>query len=116
MALLPSYVFVRIRRDDRLKVVQVPGVVDIVSVGGVPAPLPEREIETLRTGWRERKGMEPHPYLVAGRKVRIVHGPFTGLEGLLVRRKENYRVVLSIPLLQRAVAIEVAEPDVAPTR
>ena len=114
LALFPSYVFVHMDVRDRLQVLQLPGVVHLVSFGGVPAPLPHIEIEALRNGLSNDGRVESHPYLAAGRRVRIVDGAFSGIEGIVVRRKEKLRVVLSISLIQRSVAIEVSEADIAP--
>ena len=114
LALFPSYVFVRMDLKDRLSVLQLPGVVNFVSFGGAPAPLLDSEIEGLRNGLTHDGRVESHPYLVAGRRVRIVDGPFNGLEGIVVRRKDKLRVVLSISLIQRSVAIEVSETDITP--
>jgi transcription antitermination factor NusG len=114
LALFPGYVFVHMDVANRLRVLQLPGVVNLVSFGGVPAPLPDGEIEGLRNGLTNEGQVESHPYLAAGRRVRIVDGPFSGVEGIVVRRKDKLRVVLSISLIQRSVAIEVAEGDIAP--
>ena len=114
LALFPSYVFVRINMKQRVNVLQVPGVVNFVSFGGLPAPLPDCAMENLRNGLNRHACAQPHPYLAVGRRVRIVNGPFCGIEGILVRRKEKLRVILSIALIQRAVAIEVDESDIAP--
>ncbi len=116
VALFPSYVFVRMTLRERLAVLQVPGVVDLVSFAGVPAPLPDPEIEALRNGISDAVKIEPHPYLRVGRRVRIACGPLAGIEGILVRRKNNLRVVISIALIRSSVAVEVAENDVAPER
>ncbi len=116
LALFPSYVFVRMRLRERLRVLQVPGVVDLVSFGGIPALLPDLEIETLRSGISDAVKIEPHPYRRVGRRVRIACGPLAGIEGILVRRKNNLRVVISIALIRSSVAVEVAENDVAPER
>jgi transcription antitermination factor NusG len=114
LALFPSYIFVHMDVADRLRVLQLPGVVNLVSFGGVPAPLPDSEIEGLRNGLMNEGRAESHPYLAAGRRVRIVDGPFSGIEGIVVRRKDKLRVVLSISLIRRSVAIEVSESDIAP--
>jgi transcription antitermination factor NusG len=115
LALFPSYVFVRMTLKDRIKVLQVPGVVDLVTFGGYPAPLPEMEIDSLRKGLAGEAWVEPHPYLRVGRRVRITQGPFAGIEGVLVRRKERLTVVLSIALIESSVAMEISESDVMPT-
>jgi transcription antitermination factor NusG len=57
---------------------------------------------------------EPHPYLKVGRQVRVKHGPLQGLQGVLVRRKEGFRLVLSLDLIMRSIAVEVDEADVEP--
>lgn len=114
LPLFPGYIFVRIPLKDRLAVLRIPGVVQLVSFQSRPARLPDAEIEVLRNGLQRGSGFEPHPYLTVGKRVRISNGPFFGMEGILVRRKEKFRVVLSIHLIQRSVAIEVDESDVKP--
>ena len=100
------------RLDHRLRVLQVPGVVDLVSFQGRPAPIVDVEIDALRLDLAGLK-FRPHPYLLVGRRVRIQHGPMWGVEGFFVRRKDRTRVVISISLIQRSVAVEVDEGDVA---
>jgi transcription antitermination factor NusG len=112
LPLFPGYVFVRMALRDRLQVLQLPGVVQLVSFGGKPAALPDVEIEALRNGLAGNLCAEPHPYLTVGRRVRIHTGSVAGLEGILLRRKQKFRVVLSIQLIQRSVAIEVDEADI----
>jgi transcription antitermination factor NusG len=110
--LFPGYIFVHHSLQDRLQILQVPGVVRLVGFNNLTAPLPNEDIETLRRGLKRSSPAEPHPYLTAGRHVRIVRGPFEGLEGILVRRKGKLRVVLSIHLIMRSVAIDVDAADV----
>jgi len=105
---------VRMALRDRLQVLQLPGVVQLVSFGGKPAALPDAEIEALRNGLAGNLCAEPHPYLTVGRRVRVRSGSVAGLEGILLRRKQKFRVVLSIQLIQRSVAIEVDEADIEP--
>lgn len=112
LALFPSYVFVQIALRDKLRVLELPGVVHFVTFAGRPAPLPDREIESLRNGLAG--GMHPHPYLKIGRRVRVRSGPLSGAQGILVRRKDKFRLVLSIDLIMRSVAVEVDESDVEP--
>jgi transcription antitermination factor NusG len=114
LALFPSYVFVRIEPQTRLRVLNLPGVVRMVTFNGQPAALPEAEIESLRRGLTGRMRMAPHPYLQVGRRVRLRSGPMAGLEGTLSRRKEGLRLVVSIEMLMRAVAVEVDEADIEP--
>jgi transcription antitermination factor NusG len=111
LALFPGYVFVNMSLANKLKVLQVPGVVQIVSFNGQPAALPPEEIEALRNRLSGSAKIEPHPYLQAGRKVRVRTGPFQGLEGVIVRRKERCRLIFSIDLIQRSLAVELDEAD-----
>ena len=116
LPLFPGYIFVRFALKDRLQVLQLPGVVQLVSFSGKPAPLPDAEIESLRNGLAGNLRVEPHPYLQVGKQVRVHSGPMAGMEGILVRRKEKFRVVLSIHLIKRSVAVEVDESEVEPVR
>lgn len=110
-ALFPSYVFVRIAIQERLRVLEVPGVVSIVGSHGHFPALPDQEIASLRNGLENQVYAEPHPYLKVGRKVRVVRGPMAGAEGILTRKKEKYRVVISIDVLMRSVAVEIDSGD-----
>ena len=112
LALFPGYVFVRIALQDKLRVLQVPGAVRLVTFNGHPAPLPEREIECLRNRQSSCGTIEPHPYLCVGRRVRVRSGPLQGLEGIIKRSKDKCRVVLSLDLIMRSVAVEIDEADV----
>ena len=112
LALFPGYVFVRISLLNKLKVLKVPGVVRFVSFDGQPAALPDEEIEALRNRLVGNARIEPHPYLRSGRKVRVHSGPLQGLEGVIVRRKDRCRLIFSIELIQRSLAIEVDEADI----
>ncbi|HXM63361.1 MAG TPA: UpxY family transcription antiterminator [Terriglobales bacterium] len=114
LVLFPGYVFVHLDLKDRLRVLQVPSVVRFVSFNGHPAPLPDSEIEALNSGLAGGVRAEPHPYLKVGRRVRVKYGPLAGAQGILVRRKDKFRVVLSIDLIMRSVAVEVDEADVEP--
>jgi transcription antitermination factor NusG len=114
LALFPGYVFVRIALQDRLRVLQLASVVRFVSFNGYPLPLPQGEMEALMTGLRSGVRAEPHPYLTVGRRVRVKLGPLAGSQGILVRRKDKFRVVLSLELIMRSVAVEVDEADVEP--
>ena len=111
LALFPGYVFVRMALEKKLRVLEVPGVVHLVSFNGQPAPVPAEQIETLRTRLSNSGRIEPHPYLSKGRRVRVRSGAMEGLEGIVVRRKDSCRIVFSIDLIQRSVAVEVDEAD-----
>ncbi|HXW14919.1 MAG TPA: antitermination protein NusG, partial [Terriglobia bacterium] len=92
---------------DRLRVLKIPSVANLVSFNGTPAVLPEAEIEALKKGLERGIQAEPHPYLNIGRRVRITAGPLEGLEGMLVRKKNSWRFVLSLDLIQRSILLDI---------
>jgi len=110
--LFPGYIFVHFPAVARLRVLEVPGVVRLVGFNGQPYPLPDNEIESLRLSLSQGVRVEPHPYLTTGCRVRIVRGPLEGTEGILVRKKNIHRVVLSLDLIARSAAVEVDFIDV----
>jgi|HubBroStandDraft_1064217.scaffolds.fasta_scaffold94707_2 transcription antitermination factor NusG len=114
MPLFPGYVFVNLNLQDRLGVLRVPGVVQFVTFQGQPATVPDSEIRALESSLSSGLRPLPHPYLRQGRKVRVKSGPLVDSEGIMVRRKEGFRLVLSINLLMRSVMLEVDEADVEP--
>ena len=105
--LFPGYVFVRIALVERVRVLSAPGVAYLVGTRGEPAPLADGEIEPLRDCLSHSLRAEPIPYLSAGSRVRVVAGPLSGLEGVIVRRDGGTRFVVSIDLIMRAIAINV---------
>lgn len=110
LPLFPSYVFVRIRACERLSVLEVPQVVRMVSFSGRLAALPEAEIEALRTAIQARNS-RPHPYTAAGTRVRIAAGPLRGLEGIVQREKGSARIVVSVDMIMKSVALELDAAD-----
>ena len=116
MPLFPGYVFVRTALQNRMHVLQVPGVARLVGFDGTAAALPEDEIEALRMSLGNRLRVEPYPYLTAGRRVRVQAGPLVGLTGIVVRRKGGARFVVTLDLIQRSVAVEVNEDDLMAER
>ena len=114
LPLFPGYVFVRVALKERLAVLQIPGVVRLVGFNNVPAPLLDGQIDALRQVLGKCLGAEPYPYLIAGRRVRVRHGPLAGFEGMLVRRKANYRVVLSVDLIMRSIIVDIDGTDLEP--
>jgi transcription antitermination factor NusG len=97
--------------QQKLKVLELPGVVSLVSFNGQPAVLPAQEIEALRDRLSKNLKVEPHPYLRTGRRVRVRSGALEGMEGIVVRRKDRCRIVFSIDLIRRSLAVEVDEAD-----
>ena len=114
LPLFPGYVFVRVELRNRLRVLQIPGVASLVGFGGVPTPLPDAEVEALRIGVNGGLRAEPHPYLTIGRRARITKGPLMGLQGILLRFRAEWRVVLSLELIQRSVVVDVDASAVEP--
>jgi len=110
LPLFPSYLFVRISTAERLRVLEVPSVVHIVTFHGVPVAVPDEEIESLRTTLRLRRS-EPCPYLAAGRRIRIRAGPLQGLEGVVVRQNSQTRIIVSVDFIQRSTAVELLPED-----
>ena len=114
LPLFPGYVFVQLALRDRLRVLQVPGVVRLVGFDGRPVPMPDGDVARIREFLDRGFRAEPHPYLTVGKRVRVNSGPLAGMEGILLRRKGKFRVVISIELVQRAVAVDVDAADVEP--
>ncbi len=114
LPLFPGYLFVRVCRLDRLAVLQLPGVFKFIGFGGSPAEVPEAELQAIRATIDSGTGLEPHRYLNNGRRVRVCRGPLQDAEGILIRKKGGHRLVLSIDLIQRSLALEVDVADVVP--
>jgi len=114
LPLFPGYVFVRMALRDRLRILQVPGLAYLVGFDGSPAALQDSEIESLREKLAEGARFEPHPYLRIGRRARVVRGPFQGMTGILSRRKNGARLVLSLDLISRSIALEIDPADLEP--
>jgi transcription antitermination factor NusG len=114
LPLFPGYVFVRLALQDRLTILQVPHVVHFVSFAGSPAVLPDKEIEVIRAALAGRFSAQPHPFLAVGRRVRVAGGPLAGMEGILIRKKNRFRFVVSIQLIRSAFVVDVDAMDVQP--
>ena len=113
--LFPGYLFCRLDPRQRwLPVLTTPGVVFIVGTGKEPIAIPETEIETVRRIVRSATSAEPWPYLHCGDRVTISDGPLRGIEGILAEMKNACKVVVSINLLQRSVAVVVDRDIVLP--
>lgn len=114
LPLFPGYVFVRGGRERRLQVVSTPGVFSILSHGDRFATIPDDEIEGIRKTVAGRYRVEPHPFLKCGDRVRVTRGTLEGVEGILVRKKNIYRLVLSVEMLAQSVGVEIDASDVQP--
>lgn len=108
LPLFPCYVFLKGGIERRLQILTTPGIYGLVSSAGQPAAIPDIEIEAIRRVVESGARVEAHPYLKCGNWVRVKCGPLTGIEGILVRKKNISRLVLSVEILGTAAAIEVA--------
>ena len=114
MPLFPGYVFCSFNPLRTLPVLQSPGVVGIISFDGRPAAIPEEEIQAVRAMVDSTLAVCPHPFLKSGQKIRVNRGPLAGVEGLIVEIKKTFRLVASIGLLQRSIAVEIDRDWVDP--
>ena len=114
LPLFPCYVFVRGGLSRRLQVVSTPGVHMILCNGDRVAIIPEAEIDAIRRTVEGPHHIEPHPFLKCGERVRVKRGSLEGVEGVLVRKKNLYRLVLSVDMLAQSVGVEIDAADVEP--
>jgi transcription antitermination factor NusG len=114
LPLFPGYIFLRLALRDKLRVLKIPSLVRLVGFNGQPAALSDDEIEILRRGLPTQLHAEPHPYLTVGRQVRVTSGPLAGLEGIVVRKKNRFRFVISLHLIMRSVSVEMDDTDLIP--
>jgi transcription antitermination factor NusG len=107
LPLFPGYVFCRFDKSRKSEILSTPGVASVVSFAGAPAPIGDSEISAIQTLIESGSLLEPHPYLKEGQPVRVVRGPLEGAHGILVKKRDHWRMLVSISLLQRSVAVEV---------
>jgi len=112
--LFPGYIFCRFDPNDRLPILTVPGVVDLVGFGKMPEHVPDAEIERVRRMVESGLVVTPHPYVQVGQAVLIERGPLSGVEGILVDVRGKVRLVVSVNLLQRSVSAEVDRNSIRP--
>jgi transcription antitermination factor NusG len=114
LPLFPCYVFVRGTMTRKLQVVSTPGVHMILYHGEQVAMIPEPEIQAIRAAVDGHFRVEPHPFLKCGDRVRVIRGSLDGVEGILTRKKNSLRLILSVDMLAQSVAVEVNAADVEP--
>ena len=112
--LFPGYVFCQFDALKRLPILVTPGVISVVGRGRVPFPVNDGEIATIQTIVTSGLQAEPWPYLEVGQKIRIESDSLSGLEGILIQFKGNNRIVVSVSLLRRSVALEIDRDCVRP--
>jgi transcription antitermination factor NusG len=111
LALFPSYLFCQISDSAGGLIVTTPGVTRIVTAGNRPIPIPDSQIQALKTLTRTIT-CTPHPYLATGNRVRVTSGLFVGVEGILTRFKNRQKLIISVDCIMRSVAVEVSARDV----
>ena len=114
LPLFPCYVFLRSPFEQRWTILATPGVHSFVMCAGRPAPIPDLEIEAVRKAVASSLRVEPHPFLRCGDWVRVKSGPLEGIEGILVRKKGSYRLILSLQQVGKSMAVEVDAFSVEP--
>jgi transcription antitermination factor NusG len=115
LPLFPSYLFVQMTLRDRVRVLGIQGVASIVSFNGIPAAVPESQINLLQRVTTLGR-VEPHVYLQSGRRVRVTAGPLVGLEGIVVALKNKVQVIVSFDWMCRSIAVSLDAADVQALR
>lgn len=106
--LFPGYLFARFPlRERRLDILKLSSVVRIIGFNGEPLPIPDEQVQAVKTLVFSTLPFDPHPYVAAGDRVRIIRGPLRGLTGFLAEKKTRCRFIVSVDLIQQAVACEV---------
>src|SRR5215469_18527964 len=112
--LFPGYVFCLFDSTKRLPILTTPGMVGIVGPGNRPEPVDDTEIASIRTLALSGRPVQPWPFLRSGQRVRLQAGPLVGAEGIFLRVKDEYHLIVSVTLLQRAVSVMVEKEFVSP--
>ena len=107
LPLFPGYLFCRLKEESRLPILTIPGVLHFVGVGKIPVPIDDGEIAAIQAGVQSGLMAEPWPFLDVGNRVRIEEGPLCGVEGILIEVRKKQRIVVSVSLLQRSMAVEI---------
>jgi transcription antitermination factor NusG len=112
LPLFPGYVFSRFDVEVRLPILTTPGVLTVAGIGKIPQPLDSGEVEQIRKVTAVGAPAQPWPFLKIGQRVRITAGPLTGVEGLLMQRRGETKVVLSVTLLEKSIAVQVESDSI----
>jgi transcription antitermination factor NusG len=105
--LFPGYVFCRFDVKKRLPILMTTGVISVLGFGKEPAAIPDEEIEAVKAVLRSGLPAEPCAYLREGQRVRVKDGSLDGVEGILVKKKNQCRMVVSVTMLQRSISVEI---------
>ncbi len=112
LPLFSGYLFVSLALQDRLSVLQTAGVTGFLAFQGCPVPVPDGEIVAVQSMVDRHLRYEPHPFLREGMRVRVTNGYLSGAEGVLVARRQHYRLVVNVELIHQAVAVDIDSADV----
>jgi len=112
--LFPGYVFCRFDVHNRLPVLITPGVISVVGRGKTPVPVDDSEIRSIQAAVSSGIHLQPWPYIEIGERVRIKLDVLDGMEGILTSFKGSHRVIISVTLLRRSVALEIDRSRIAP--
>jgi transcription antitermination factor NusG len=112
--LFPGYLFCRLNPQQRFPLLTIPGALHFVGLGRIPVPIDDVEIQAIQTLVESGVQAEPWPFLDAGQRVRLEYGPLAGMEGLFVEIRKQHRIVVSVSLLRRSVAVEIDQEWVTP--
>lgn len=107
LPLFSGYVFIQGGIDRQLQILSTPGIISIVKSGGLPAIVPPEQIAAVRRIVEKSSRVEPHSFLQCGDRVMVISGSLQGLEGMLVRTKGAFRLIVSMELLGRSAAVEI---------
>lgn len=107
LPLFPGYVFCRFDSKKRAPILSTPGVFAIVGFGTEGEPIPEEEIEAIERVLQSGLVAGPCPFIREGQRIRIKRGPLENVEGILLKKKSEWRMVVSVPMLQRSVSVEI---------
>jgi len=116
LPLFPGYVFCKFDINERLPLLMIPGVTSVVNFGGVSCAIPASEICAVQNVVESGLNYAPWRFSTIGQPVQVKFGPLKGLEGRIVKIKENYRLVISVTLLRRSVSVEIDRDSVTPVR
>ncbi|MGA8029050.1 MAG: UpxY family transcription antiterminator [Bryobacteraceae bacterium] len=105
--LFPGYVFCRFDASTRLPIITTPAVISVVGFGNEPAPIPDAEIAAIQAILHSGLTTEPVPFLREGQRIRVNRGALEGLEGILLKQKSEWRMVVSVTMLQRSISVEI---------
>jgi transcription termination/antitermination protein NusG len=116
MPLFPGYIFVNHvdTPENRFRILNIPGAVRFVTLEGRAAPIPEEQIQYVRTFLESSIAVDPYPYMQVGTRVEVIAGPLKGIRGILVEKRGKFRFVIQVDLIRQAVSVEIDASDVRP--